>query len=535
MRPKPLILIILDGWGYRAETKANAIALAHKPNYDRLLREYPNTLIHTSGKFVGLPDGQMGNSEVGHLNIGAGRIVHMDSTRIELMIQNGEFFTNPVLLDAMKNARAGGRRLHLFGLLSDGGVHSYQTHLYALLRMAKQNGVDRVFVHAFMDGRDTLPTNGAGYVEQLQQKMREYNTGKIASVNGRYYAMDRDRRWERIAKAFNAMVYGNGEAAKYVDPVQGVKDSYNKDVTDEFIVPFVCVDNRGEPLATIRNDDSCICFNFRADRVRQITRALARNSGLNPKAGTDLPGAADLDAVIPRDKVPNNLHYVCMTQYDKNFSLPVVIPPESMANILANVMGQANLRNLRVAETEKYAHVTYFFNGGVEQPFPGEDRVMVPSPKVATYDLKPEMSAAGIADAVIKATEEGTFDVMIVNFANADMVGHSGKIEPTVKAVETVDACLGRIEKAVRAKGGAMLITADHGNAEMMIDPATGGPHTAHTTNPVPFIVVAENGKQFTLRSDGSLRDISPTILGMLGLPEPKEMTGHDLRVPLKK
>ena len=534
MRPKPLVLIILDGWGYRAETKANAIALARKPTYDRLLREYPNTLIHTSGHYVGLPDGQMGNSEVGHLNIGAGRIVQMDSTRIEMMIQNGEFFSNPVLLAAMKNARAGGRKLHLFGLLSDGGVHSYQSHLYALLKMAKQNGVDRVFVHAFMDGRDTLPTNGAVYMQQLQQKMREYNTGKVASVSGRYYAMDRDRRWERIAKAFTAMVSGDGGAGKYVDPVQGIKESYNRDVTDEFIVPFVCVDNRGEPLATIKDEDSCICFNFRADRVRQITRALARNSGLNPKAGKDLPGAEDLDAVIPRERVPKNLHYVCMTRYDKQFTLPVVLPPESLNNILANVMANLNLRNLRVAETEKYAHVTYFFNGGVEQPFSGEERVLVPSPKVATYDLKPEMSAAGIAEAVVKAVEGGTFDVIIVNFANADMVGHSGKIEPTVKAVETVDACLAEIEKSVRRKGGAMLITADHGNAEMMIDPATGGPHTAHTTNPVPFIVVSENSRQFTLKPDGSLRDISPTILGMLQIPEPKEMTGHDLRVPLK-
>jgi 2,3-bisphosphoglycerate-independent phosphoglycerate mutase len=533
-RPKPLVLTILDGWGFRAESKANAIALARKPTYDRLLREYPNTLIQTSGKFVGLPDGQMGNSEVGHLNIGAGRIVHMDSTRIELLIQNGDFFSHPVLAAAMKNARSGGRRLHVFGLVSDGGVHSYQSHLHALLRMAKQQGVDRVFVHAFMDGRDTLPTNGAGYLELLQKTMREYNTGKIASVNGRYYAMDRDRRWERIAKAYNAMVSGNGEGGKYVDPVQGVKDSYNKNVTDEFIVPFVCVDNRGEPLTTIRDDDSCICFNFRADRVRQITRALARNSGLNDQAGRDLPGAEDLDATIPRDRAPKNLQYVCMTQYDKKFTLPVVIPPESLDNILANVMGQANFRNLRVAETEKYAHVTYFFNGGVEQPFPGEDRVLVPSPKVATYDLKPEMSAAGIADAVVKAVEDGTFDVLIVNFANADMVGHSGKLEPTIKAVETVDACLDRIERAIRAKGGAMLITADHGNAELMIDPATGGPHTAHTTNPVPFIVIAENSKQFSLKPNGSLRDISPTILGMLGLPEPKEMTGQDLRTLTK-
>jgi 2,3-bisphosphoglycerate-independent phosphoglycerate mutase len=533
-RPKPLVLIILDGWGYRAETKANAIALARKPTYDRLLREYPNTLIHTSGPFVGLPEGQMGNSEVGHLNIGAGRIVHMDITRIDLMIQNGEFFSHPVLLAAMKHARVGERRLHLFGLVSDGGVHSQQAHLYALLKMAKQQGVDRVFVHAFMDGRDTLPTNGAGYLEQLLQKMREYQCGKIATVNGRYYAMDRDRRWERILKAYNAMVLADAEGGKCADPVQGMKDSYNRGVTDEFVIPFVCTGKDGQPLATIRDNDACICFNFRADRVRQITRALARYSGLNSKGGSDLPGAADLDATIPRDRVPQNLHYVCMSQYDKNFSLPTVIPPESMANILANVMGNLNMRNLRVAETEKYAHVTYFFNGGVEQPFPGEERVLVPSQKVATYDLKPEMSAAGIADAVVKATEEGTFDVIIVNFANADMVGHSGKIEPTVKAVETVDACLSRVEAAVRAKGGAMLITADHGNAEMMIDPATGGPHTAHTTNPVPFIVVAEDAKQYTLKPNGSLRDISPTMLGMLGIDEPKEMTGHDLRAFLK-
>ena len=530
-RPKPLVLIILDGWGYRAETKANAIALARKPVYDRLLREYPNTLIQTSGPFVGLPEGQMGNSEVGHLNIGAGRVVHMDSTRIELMIQNGDLFRHPLLLDAMKNARTGGRQLHLFGLLSDGGVHSYQTHLHALLRMAKQNEVERVFVHAFMDGRDTLPTNGAGYLEQLQHVMREYHTGKIATVSGRYYAMDRDRRWERIANAYSAMVFGEAEGGKCSDAVQGVKDSYNKGVTDEFIVPFVCTDAKGQPVTTIRDEDSCICFNFRADRVRQITRALTRNSGLNDQAGRDLPGADDLDATIPRDRVPKKLHYVCMTQYDKKFSLPVVILPESLNNILANVMGQMNMRNLRVAETEKYAHVTYFFNGGVEQPFPGEDRIVVPSQKVATYDLKPEMSAAGIADTVVKAVDGGTFDVIIVNFANADMVGHSGKIDPTIKAVETVDACLGRIEIAVRARAGAILITADHGNAEMMIDPATGGPHTAHTTNPVPLIVIAENSKQFTLKAGGSLRDISPTILGMLNVPEPKEMSGSDLRV----
>src|SRR5271154_5621924 len=309
-RPKPLILIILDGWGYRAETKANAIALARKPTYDRLLREYPNTLIHTSGPFVGLPEGQMGNSEVGHLNMGAGRIVHMDITRIDLMIQNGEFFSHPVLIAAMKHARVGERGLHLFGLVSDGGVHSQQAHLYALLKMAKENGVDRVFVHAFMDGRDTLPTNGAGYLEQLQQKMREYNSGKIATVNGRYYAMDRDRRWERIAKAYSAMVDGKAEGGTYADAVKGMKESYNKDVTDEFVVPFVSTDSRGQAMATIGDDDSCICFNFRADRVRQITRALCRNSGLNEKGGSDLPGASDLDATLPRDRVPQSLNYV---------------------------------------------------------------------------------------------------------------------------------------------------------------------------------------------------------------------------------
>ncbi len=530
-RPKPLVLIILDGWGFRAETKANAIALARKPNYDQLLRDFPNTLIHTSGRYVGLPNGQMGNSEVGHLNIGAGRVVSMDISKIDRMIENGEFFSNPVLLDVINHARSGGRRLHIFGLLSDGGVHSHQNHLYALLRMAKQNGVDRVFVHAFMDGRDTLPTNGAGYMQQLQQKMREFG-GKVASVSGRYYAMDRDRRWEREDKAFSAMVEGRGEGGRYVDPVQGIKDSYNKDVTDEFIVPFVCIDNRGEPLATIRDEDVCISFNFRADRARQIARCLARESGISKEAGRDLPDAEALDAAIPRSRVPKNLKYICMTEYDKKFTLPVVVPSESLNNILANVMGNLGMRNLRVAETEKYAHVTYFFNGGVEQPFPGEDRVLVPSQKVATYDLKPEMSASGIADAVVKAIEDVTFDVVIVNFANADMVGHSGKLEPTVKAVETVDACLGRIHTTLRQRGGAMLITADHGNAELMVDPVSGGPHTAHTTNPVPLILVSEDAKQYSLRPDGALRDISPTILAMLDISEPKDMTGKDLRVP---
>jgi 2,3-bisphosphoglycerate-independent phosphoglycerate mutase len=528
---RPLVLIILDGWGYAPPSKANAISLARKPNYDRLLSEYPNTLIHTSGRYVGLPEGQMGNSEVGHLNIGAGRIVYMDITKIDVMIEKGELFSNPVLLEAMKNARSGGRQLHFCGLLSDGGVHSQQNHLYALLRMAKQQGVDLTYVHCFMDGRDTLPTNGAGYIQQLQQKMRELGVGKIATVSGRYYAMDRDKKWDRELKTFDAMVAGKAEGGEFVDPVQGVKDSYNRGVTDEFIVPFVCVGPQGGPTAVVRDEDSVINFNFRADRARQITRCLARESGLTAQGGRDLPDAEALDAVIPRSRVPKNLKYVCMTQYDKQFALPFVVQPDSLKNILANVMAEHQLRNLRVAETEKYAHVTYFFNGGVEKPFAGEDRMLVPSPKVATYDLKPEMSAAGIAENVVKAANDSAFNVVIVNFANADMVGHSGKIPPTIQAVETVDACLGEIYKAVRQAGGAMLITADHGNAEMMIDPATGGPHTAHTTNPVPFIVVSEDAQKFGLRPDGSLQDISPTVLGMLGFPQPMEMTGKDLRV----
>ena len=530
MTNTPLVLLILDGWGYAPPSKANAISLARKPNYDRLLKEFPNTLIHTSGRYVGLPDGQMGNSEVGHLNIGAGRIVYMDITKIDRMIEKGDFFSNPVLLAGIKNARHGGRQLHICGLLSDGGVHSHQNHLYALLRMAKQNGVDRVLIHCFMDGRDTLPTSGAGFLRQLQQKILEYGLGKIATVSGRYYAMDRDKKWDRELKAFEAMVNGKGESGPYVDPIQGVKDSYNRNVTDEFIVPFVCVDNRGAALGSIRDDDTVINFNFRADRARQITRCLARLSGLTTQDGRNLPDAEALDAAIPRQRVPRNLKYVCMTRYDKQFTLPFVVSPDSLKNILANVMAEHDLRNLRVAETEKYAHVTYFFNGGVEAPFAGEDRILVPSPKVATYDLKPEMSAAGIAKNVTKAVGDSAFNVVIVNFANADMVGHSGKILPTIQAVETVDACLGEIYRAVRQRGGSMLVTADHGNAEMLIDPATGGPHTAHTTNPVPLIMVSEDSKHFELRPDGSLQDISPTILGMLGFEQPKDMTGRNLR-----
>ena len=530
IRKRPLVLTILDGWGYRAETKANAIALARKPTYDKLLAEFPNGLLHASDHFVGLPDGQMGNSEVGHLNIGAGRIVQMDITRIDAMIASGEFYHHPIIVDALKRALEGNKALHLLGLLSDGGVHSHQNHLYALLRAAKQQGLERVFIHAFMDGRDTAPTGGAEYLAALEQKIREIGVGKIASVSGRYYAMDRDRRWERELKAFDAMVTGKAEGGAYSDPIARVKESYNNGTTDEFIIPFVVVDGHGQPVGRIRDEDVCINFNYRADRARQITRVLTRYSGLTLAEGRELPGAEDLDIAIPRNVTPKNLHYVGMTQYDKQFKLSMIILPESMENILANLLAQANLRNLRIAETEKYAHVTYFFNGGIETPFPGEDRVLVPSQKVATYDLAPEMSAAGIADAVIKAVEDTAFDLVVVNFANADMVGHSGRLEPTIRGVETIDAQLGRIYQTLKRVGGSLLITADHGNAEMMVDPVTGGPHTAHTTNPVPFILVSEDADRYSVRPDGSLRDISPTLLGVLGLDKPKQMSGSDLR-----
>jgi 2,3-bisphosphoglycerate-independent phosphoglycerate mutase len=529
----PLVLTILDGWGYRAETANNAIALARKPAYDNLLKEFPNTLIRASEHFVGLPDGQMGNSEVGHLNIGAGRIVQMDITRIDALIASGEFAKVQTIVQAMKRAREGGRQLHLFGLVSDGGVHSHQEHLYALLRVAREYGLERVFVHAFMDGRDTLPTSGAGYIAQLEQRMREYGVGKVATINGRYYAMDRDKRWERERKAFDAMVNGKAEGGAYPNAVARIKECYNTGMTDEFLVPFVVTDAAGKPVGQVRDDDVCINFNFRADRARQITRVLARESGLNRQGGRDLDGWEALDQTIPRSEIPKNLHYLCMTQYDRLYELPLIIPPESLDNILANVLAAHQLRNLRVAETEKFAHVTYFFNGGIEQPFSGEDRVLIPSLKVATYDLAPEMRAEGIGDAVVKAVNDTAFDLIVVNFANSDMVGHSGKLEPTIKAVEAVDAQLARIYKAVKEKNGHWLITADHGNAELMVDPVTGGPHTAHTTNPVPFIYIGEDAPHYRLRTDGSLRDISPTLLNLLKLGLPKEMTGGDMRVPV--
>jgi len=529
---RPLVLTILDGWGYRAETANNAIALARKPAYDRLLAEFPNTLIRASEHFVGLPDGQMGNSEVGHLNIGAGRIVQMDITRIDAAIASGEFRRNPAVVTAIERAREAGRQLHLLGLVSDGGVHSHQEHLYALLRTAKESGLERVLVHAFLDGRDTLPTSGAGYIAALEQKMREYGVGRLASVSGRYYAMDRDRRWERERKAFDAMVHGRSDGGTHANAVARIKQSYNNDVTDEFLVPFVVGDAAGKPVGLVRDEDVCINFNFRADRARQITRVLTRGSGLNKNGGRDLDAWEDLDRTIPRAELPKQLHYVCMTRYDRLYELPLVILPESMDNILANVLSAHQLRNLRVAETEKFAHVTYFFNGGIETPFPGEDRNLVPSLKVATYDLAPEMKAAAIGETIVHAIHDTAFDLIVANFANADMVGHSGKLEPTIRAIEAVDAQLDLIYKAVKERNGSWLITADHGNAELMVDPVTGGPHTAHTTNPVPLIYVSEQASHYRLRSDGSLRDVAPTLLNLLDLGLPKEMTGGDLRLP---
>jgi len=506
---RPLVLTILDGWGYSPVREGNAIAAARKPTYDMLLRKYPNTLINTSGPAVGLPEGQMGNSEVGHLNIGAGRVIYMDVTRIDRMIASGEFFNNPVLLASMNHAKS--HRLHLMGLASDGGVHSLLTHLYALLELAKKQNVEHVFVHCFMDGRDTPPESGAGFIEQIQKEMRRIGAGKIATVSGRYYAMDRDKRWDRIERAFGAMVSGSG--GKSQDPVAAVKRSYERGVTDEFILPVTIVDAREQPVALIRDDDACIFFNFRADRGREMTSALTDPALEKPS----------------RSAAPKNLHFTTLTEYDKTFQVPFVLPREHPNNILADVMAQLNWKNLRVAETEKYAHVTYFFNGGNEKPYAGESRELVPSPQVATYDLKPEMSAEGITEVVTKAIERREFDVIVMNYANADMVGHSGKMEPTVQAVEAVDGCLGRIYETLRRSGGSWLITADHGNAETMIDPVTKGPHTYHTTNPVPFILVCESPAM--LRTGGALQDVSPTILRFLDEKQPKEMTGRELRL----
>jgi 2,3-bisphosphoglycerate-independent phosphoglycerate mutase len=507
----PLALIIIDGWGYSPRPEGNAIAQAATPYYDELCENYPLTMLEASGTRVGLPAGVMGNSEVGHLNIGAGRVILMDVSRVDHDIATGEFFRNEVLLAAINGVKKRGKTLHLMGLLSDGQVHSSQEHLYALLRLAKQRGLERVFIHCFLDGRDTPPSSAAHYIEALQKKIEEIGRGQIASLIGRYYAMDRDKRWERTQRAYELLVKGKGERAS--DPVAAILRSYESGVTDEFIEPTVIVKASGEPAATIQEGDAVIFFNFRPDRARQLTRALA------------IPGFQEFD-VSSRPQI----EFVCFTVYDRSFPLPVAFPPRDHKNVLAEVWEKICIRNYRLAETEKYAHVTYFFNGGVEKEYGCERRLLVPSPKISTYDLQPEMSAFKVTDKVLRGIQEKETDVFIVNFANPDMVGHTGKLDKTIEACQYVDTCLGWITKAIRQVGGTTIITADHGNAEQMIDPQSGGPHTAHTTNPVPFHLIDEASRGLKLRQGGALEDVAPTLLGLLDNEKPEEMTGRDLR-----
>ena len=499
---KPLVLMILDGFGI-APTDGNAIAAAKKPNLDKIFAENPHTQIGASGMDVGLPDGQMGNSEVGHTNIGAGRIVYQELTRITKSAQDGDMDKNPALVKAMENAKNNGKALHFMGLLSDGGVHSHNSHLYALLEMAKRMGLEKVFVHCFMDGRDVPPSSGKDYVAQLLKKMEEIGVGKVATVMGRYYAMDRDNRWERVEKAYAAMVYGEGEHADC--PLCAMQNSYDKEVTDEFVIPTVC--KGAEPIS---EGDSVIFYNFRPDRAREITRTLVdpNFTGFERKKG-----------FFP-------LTYVCMTQYDATMpNVDVAYKPESLDNTFGEYISNKGLTQLRIAETEKYAHVTFFFNGGVEKQYPGEDRILVKSPAVATYDLQPEMSAYEVTDKMVEAVKSGKYDALILNYANCDMVGHTGVFEAAVKAVEAVDTCVGRVVEAVKEMGGCVLLTADHGNADRMVD-TDGSPFTAHTTNPVPFCVI---NHPCELREGGRLADIAPTMLKILGLPQPAEMTGESI------
>lgn len=507
---KMTALVIMDGFGIADDTNRNAILEAGTPSIDALLERFPNTQIGASGMDVGLPDGQMGNSEVGHLNIGAGRIVYQELTRITKDIQDGAFFEKEELVWAMDAVRDQGA-LHLMGLLSDGGVHSHNTHLYALLEMAKKRGISRVYVHCFLDGRDVPPQSGLSFVEALEAKMREIGVGEIATVMGRYYAMDRDNRWDRVQRAYDAMVLGEGLTAE--NGAEAVAASYAKDETDEFVQPTVIVRD-GKPLASVAAGDSVIFYNFRPDRAREITRAFTQPNfdGFTLKKGA-----------FP-------LQYVTMTQYDKTFvNLRVVNKPVSLDNTLGEYLAGLGKTQLRIAETEKYAHVTFFFNGGVEAPNEGEDRALIPSPKVATYDLQPEMSVYEVTDEAIRRIESDQYDFMILNFANCDMVGHTGVIPAAVAAVKAVDKCVGRVVQAVLKTGGACVVTADHGNADQMVDPVTGGPFTAHTTNPVPLIVCDPSREDAKLREGGRLADIAPTLLALAGLEKPEEMTGESL------
>ena len=511
MSKKPVVLMVLDGYGLNDKTEGNAIAMADTPVMDKLMKECPFVPGNASGLAVGLPDGQMGNSEVGHMNIGAGRIIYQDLTSITKAIEDGDFFKNEALLEAIDNCKKNGSDLHLWGLLSDGGVHSHNTHVYGILELCKRQDFHNVYVHPFLDGRDTPPASGKDYVAELVAKMKEIGVGKVASLSGRYYAMDRDNRWDRVEKAYAALAYGEGETAE--DPVQAMEDSYGKEVTDEFVLPTVIMEN-GKPVATVKPKDSVIFFNFRPDRAREITRAFCDD---------DFTGFERKNGRIP-------VTYVCFKDYDE--SIPnklVAFKKQSIKNTFGEYLAKMGKKQLRLAETEKYAHVTFFFNGGVEEPNKDEDRTLVKSPAVATYDLQPEMSAPEVGEKLDVAITCGEYDVIIINFANPDMVGHTGVIPAAVKAVERVDACVGSAVEAVKKVDGVLFICADHGNAEKMIDYETGNPHTAHTTNPVPFILV--NYGDVKLREGGCLADIAPTLLEIMGLPQPAEMTGKSLIV----
>ncbi|MDI9394737.1 MAG: 2,3-bisphosphoglycerate-independent phosphoglycerate mutase [Euryarchaeota archaeon] len=506
---RPLMLMILDGWGYREDEEENAVLAARTPNLDRLLKEHPWCFLEVSGEAVGLPKGQMGNSEVGHLNIGAGRVVYQDLTRINVSIRNEDFFKNPVLLDAISKVKLNDSSLHLMGLVSYGGVHSYMTHLYALIKLAKENGLKKVYVHVFLDGRDVPPKAALADVKELDAFCKENGNAKIATVQGRYYAMDRDKRWERTKLAYDALTLGVAPYTAH-DAETAVSKAYDRGESDEFVKPTIVTDPEGNPESVIQDKDSVIFFNFRSDRARQLTWAFVKD---------DFEG-------FTRDKRPK-VHYVCMTQYDETLNLPIVFPPEELTDVLGKVLSDRGLIQLRIAETEKYAHVTFFLNGGQEKCYDGEDRCLIPSPKIATYDLKPEMSAYEVTDEVLRRIQSGKYDVIILNFANMDMVGHTGIFEAAVKAVEAVDNCVGRVVDALIKAGGIALITADHGNAEQMENPDTGQPHTTHTSNPVKCIYTGNHGVKAL--ENGKLSDLAPTILDLLGIPKPEEMTGKSL------
>lgn len=513
MSKKPVVLMVLDGYGLNDKVEGNAIAQANTPVMDKLMKEYPFVKGQASGLAVGLPDGQMGNSEVGHMNIGAGRIIYQDLTRITKAINDGEFFENAELLHAIDNVKQNNSDLHIWGLLSDGGVHSHNTHLYGILELCKKQGIENVYVHPFLDGRDTPPASGKDYVAELEAKMKEIGVGKVASLSGRYYAMDRDNRWDRVEKAYASLVYGEGETA--TDAVQAMADSYAKDVTDEFVLPTVIVDEAGKPLSVVKPNDSIIFFNFRPDRAREITRAFC---------DPDFTGFERKSGMLP-------VTYVCFKDYDETIpNKYIAFKKESITNTFGEYLAANGKTQLRLAETEKYAHVTFFFNGGVEEPNKDENRILVKSPAVATYDLQPEMSAPEVSEKLNAAITSGEYDVIIINFANPDMVGHTGVIPAAIKAVEAVDACVGSAVEAIRKVNGVLFICADHGNAEKMIDYETGAPHTAHTTNPVPFILV-NHDEAYTLREGGCLADIAPTLLEIMELPQPEEMTGKSLLI----